>query len=156
MRGPAKTTAQEFRHHVPGKLDALGSGAAWTDVLIDIHTRNRVEESILVPVVAEPLIVWIVSRTAIVEEREFDGPWTANSVTAGDFFLTTSPTPYELRWRVTSQEPFQVCQIYIGLPTFARALKEIAASKWKFLPFGKFPASVILLCRRSLTSYASS
>ncbi len=125
MNGPEKTTAPEFRRHVPGKLDALGSGPAWTDVLVDVYTRNRKEESILVPAVAEPLIVWIVSGSAVVEEREFDGPWSARSVSPGDFFLTTSPTPYELRWRVTSSEPFQVCQVYISLPTFARAFKEI-------------------------------
>jgi AraC family transcriptional regulator len=125
MNGAEKTTAEEFRKHIPGELESLGSGPAWTDILVEVHTRNRVEDSILVPAVAEPLIVLIVSGSALVEEREIGGEWSGKSVSAGDFFLTTSPTPYELRWQVTSREPFRTCHVYIGLPTFARAMREI-------------------------------
>ena len=32
------------------------------------------------PAVPEPLIVWILSGTAVVDEREFGGPWQANLV----------------------------------------------------------------------------
>ena len=51
------------------------------------------------------MVVWVLSGTAWVEERELgagDNPWTGRVVTAEEFFLTTTPTPYELRWRVTA------------------------------------------------------
>ena len=83
------------------------------------------------PAVAEPLIVWILSGSALVEEREFGEAWTGRTVTAGEFFLTTSPTPYELRWKVTGRDPFITSHIYISLPTFARALKDVLGPEAK-------------------------
>ena len=125
MSLPEKTSAEAFGRHVPGTLIAAGEGPAWTDVLVEIYARRRVEEGILVPAVAEPLLVWILSGSALVEERDFDGTWTGREVAAGEFFLTTSPTPYELRWKVTSAENFENLLAYLGLPVFARALKEV-------------------------------
>jgi len=87
-----------------------------------------VEEGILVPAVAEPLLVWILSGSALVEERDFGGTWTGREVAAGEFFLTTSPTPYELRWKVTSAENFENLLAYVGLPVFARALNEVRST----------------------------
>lgn len=105
MELPQKTTAENFAQYVPGTLIAVGQGAAWTDVFFEIYTRRRVEESIIVPAVAEPLIVWVVSGSALVEEREFGGEWSGRLVQADDFFLTTSATPYELRWRAQGADP---------------------------------------------------
>jgi hypothetical protein len=44
-------------------------------------------------------------------------------IAAGEFFLTTPPTPYKLRGKVTSAENFESLLAYLGLPVFARALK---------------------------------
>ena len=121
-----KTSAEEFGQHCPGTLIAASAGPAWTDVLVEIYARRRVEESIIVPAVAEPQIVWILSGSARVEEREFNGAWRGREVKAGEFFLTTTPTPYELRWKVTSAANFVTMVVYIGLPVFARALEEAA------------------------------
>ena len=126
MKVPEKTTARQFRDYVRGELIAVGTGPAWTDVLVAIYRRNRVEKPFVVPAVAEPLVVCVLSGTAEIQEREFDGPWTEHVVRAGDFFLTTSPTPYELRWQVVGEEPFETCHVYMSLPVFARAIQEAA------------------------------
>jgi len=60
-----------------------------------------------------------------VEEREFGGTWSGRNVTAGEFFLTTTTAPYELRWRVTSPGDFQTMLTYVGLPLFARAHRDV-------------------------------
>jgi AraC family transcriptional regulator len=83
----------------------------------------------VVPAVAEPQLVWIVSGSALVEEREFGGKWSGRTVTAGEFFLTTTATPYELRWRVTSAENFETLVAYIGLPLFGRAHAEVSGTE---------------------------
>ena len=108
---------------MPGTLIAAVSGAAWTDLLVEIVVRRRVEERLLIPAVAEPLIVWVISGQALVEEREPGAGWSGRNVRAGDFFLTTSATPYEMRWQVTGPENFAVMHVYVGLSLMARASK---------------------------------
>lgn len=103
----------------------VGGGQAWKDLLVEIHSRRRVEESLIIPAVAEPMIVWILSGTVRFEERELGGRWVANRVEAGSFFLTMSPTPYELRWEVVGPAPFEVMHVFIGLPIFVRAIKDV-------------------------------
>lgn len=124
MNLPEKTSAEGFGQHVPGTQIAASAGPAWTDVLVEVYARRRVEESIIVPAVAEPQIVWILSGSARVEEREFNGTWRGREVKAGEFFLTTTSMPYELRWKATSAANFVTMVVYIGLPVFARALEE--------------------------------
>ena len=120
-----KTSAEAFGPQVPGVLLAAGTGSSWSDILVEIYARQRVEDCLLVPAVAEPLIVWILSGSALVEEREPGGTWTGCTVCAGEFFLTTSPTPYELRWRVTSPENLETLHAYLSLPMLARAHEEV-------------------------------
>jgi AraC family transcriptional regulator len=105
-------------------LLAGSSGQAWRDVLVHILSHQQVEESLVVPAVAEPLIVWILSGSAIIEERELGGTWTSNHVKVGDFFLTNSDAPYEMRWQVTGPERFEVMHLYLGLPIFEQAVVE--------------------------------
>jgi len=125
MKPPERTSAAALENHLPGKLVAASSGRPWKDLLVQIFSRQQLQEPILVPAVPEPLIVWILSGTAVVEEREFGGSWQAHRVTVGDFFLTTSPTPYELRWKVAGPQPFEVMHLYLGLPIFTRAIKDV-------------------------------
>jgi len=61
------------------------------------------------------LIVWVLSGEAVVEERELGAAWQAHRVKAGDFFLTSSPTPYELRWRGKGPQTFQVMHYFIRM-----------------------------------------
>lgn len=84
MASSNKASAESFGRHVPGTLLAAGTGPAWTDVLVEVYRRRRTETSLLVPAVAEPLVVLILAGSAFVEEREFGGQGIrANAVAAG-------------------------------------------------------------------------
>ena len=79
----------------------------------------------IVPGVAEPSIVRVLSGAAVVEERELGGPWLKTRVETGDFFLTASQSPYELRWRSIGPEPFGTMHLYLELPILTRAIEEV-------------------------------
>ena len=121
---PESTSAEAFAQYVSGRLIAASAGQAWRNLVVRIYSQPRVLEGVMVPAVAEPHIVRILSGTAIVEERELGGPWLKTRVETGDFFLTASKSPYELRWRVVGSEPFQVMHLHLGLPLFTRAIEE--------------------------------
>src|SRR3981081_1958593 len=116
------TSAEAFDQYVAGRLIAASDG--WKDLLVRIYSEYRVRESIIVPAVAEPPIVRVISGAAVVEERELGGPWLKTHVEAGDFFLTASKSPYELRWKAIGPEPFGTMHLHLGLPIFARAIEE--------------------------------
>jgi hypothetical protein len=85
---PESTSAEAFDQYVSGRLIAASNG--WKDLLVRIYSESRVRESTIVPGVAEPFIVRVLSGAAVVEERELGGPWVKTRVEAGDFFLTAS------------------------------------------------------------------
>ena len=126
MTDVQRTSAEAFNKHVPGLLIAGSQGRPWKDLLVQIFSRPQVQDSIIIPAVPEPLIVWVLSGAAVVEERELDGEWQANRVTAGDFFLTTSPRPCELRWAAIGTDPFQVMHLYLSLSVVKRALDDVS------------------------------
>lgn len=119
------STAEALDEHVPGELIASSKGKPWRNVMAQMFVRRPVQDSLIIPSVPEPLIVWIVSGAARVEERPLGGEWMANDVREGDFFLTTSPEPCELRWRTSGREPFSVLHLYLGLPLMQRAITEV-------------------------------
>ena len=92
---------------------------------MQVFLRRPIQESLIIPAVPEPLIVWVLSGSAVVEERELGGQWMANPVRAGDFFLTNSPRPCELRWTAEGSEAFQVMHVYLGLDVMNRAARDI-------------------------------
>src|SRR6202022_1112173 len=96
----------------------------WKDLLVRIYSEYPLRESTIVPGVAEPFIVRVLSGAAGVEERELGGPWLKTRVETGDFFLTASQSPYELRWRSIGPEPFGTMHLYLGLQVFNRAIEE--------------------------------
>jgi len=119
------STAEALDERVPGDMIASSKGRPWRDLLVQIFSRRAVQDSLIIPAVPEPLIVWVVSGAARVEERELGGEWMANEVRTGDFFLTTSPRPCELRWRTLDPEPFQVLHLYLALPLMQRAAADL-------------------------------
>lgn len=123
-----RTSGGALERYIPGRLLADSRGLASRDILVELLDRRSVQERLLIPAVAEPLIVWVTSGAALVEEREVDGPWSSHSVSVGDFFLTNAPAPYELRWRATSVDPFAVMHVYMGLPVIERAVAEVLGS----------------------------
>ena len=120
-----RTSAEMLEQHIRGLRLASSDGPAWRDALVQIFVRERVEDSFIVPAVAEPLIVWILSGTAVVEERSIGGSWLANRVEVGDFFLTTTDSPYEMRWHVEGPERFEVMHLYVALSVLDRAVKDV-------------------------------
>jgi hypothetical protein len=122
MTTPESTSAEAFNQYLRGRLIAASNG--WKNLLVRTYSEPRVEESVVYPAVAEPRIVRILSGAAEVEERELGGPWLKTRVEAGDFFLTASQSPYEVRWRAIGPEPFETMHLYLGLPVFNRAIEE--------------------------------
>ncbi|MFN6996170.1 MAG: helix-turn-helix domain-containing protein, partial [Aquincola tertiaricarbonis] len=121
----ATSTAEALDERVPGELIATSKGTPWRDLFVQMFTRRPVQDSLLIPAVPEPLIVWVVSGAALVEERPLEGEWMGNEVREGDFFLQTSPLPCELRWRTLTHEPFRVMHVYLGLPLIRRAVIDV-------------------------------
>jgi AraC family transcriptional regulator len=119
------STAEALDERVPGELVATSKGTPWRDLFVQVFTRRPVQDCLLIPAVPEPLIVWVVSGTALVEERQLGGEWMANEVRGGDFFLQTSSQPCELRWRTLTSEPFKVMHVYLGLPLIRRAAIDV-------------------------------
>src|SRR6202035_3884343 len=116
------TSAEAFNQYLRGKLIAASNG--WKNLLVRVYSEPRVEESVIYPAVAEPRIVRILSGAAAVEERELGGPWLKTRVEAGNFFLTASQSPSEVRWRAIGPEPLETMHVYLGLPVFNRAIEE--------------------------------
>lgn len=126
MTGSEHTSAESLAGHVGGALMASGSGHAWKDLLVQVFAHRPVESGLLVPAVPEPMITWVLSGTATVEERELDGAWEAHRVQPGDLFLTASALPYELRWRAEGDAPFSVMHVHVGVPLLRRAWRELS------------------------------
>lgn len=129
------SSAEALDEQVPGELIASTKGRPWRDVLAQVFARRPVQDSLIIPAVPEPLIVWVVSGAARVEERELDGEWMANEVRQGDFFLTTSPRPCELRWHTLDPTPFQVLHLYLGLPLIQRAVADVLGPQARHVQF---------------------
>jgi AraC family transcriptional regulator len=125
---PERTTPVALGGYISGTTLASSDGPAWKDLFVQVFTRQRVQRPILVPAVAEPLIVWIMSGDVRVEEREPGGAWTESRVTAGDFFLTRSPTPYEMRWKAEDDQPFRVMQLYLSISLFERVAEGVTGA----------------------------
>ena len=125
MAAIERTSAEALERHIPGRPLGEASRLACGDIFVELLTRQSVQDSLVIPAVAEPLIVWVLSGAAIVEERELGGAWSRNAVSVGDFFLTNAAAPYELRWRSTGPDPFAVMHLYMGLPVIDHAANEI-------------------------------
>lgn len=121
----AHSSSAAIDERVPGTRKAVGKGRAWKDLLIQSFERNRIQDRLLIPAVPEPLIVWILSGCATVEERELGGTWITHRVAAGDFFLTNATEPYELRWVADQGEPFEVLHVHLGLSVLKRAANDV-------------------------------
>src|SRR6202011_3617675 len=154
MTTPESTSAEAFNQYLPGRLIAASNG--WKNLLVRIYSEPRVKESVIYPAVAEPRIVRILSGAAVVEERELGGPWLKTRVEAGDFFLTASQSPYEVRWRAIGPEPFATMHLYLGLPVFNRAMERHSKTIREQRAFGISLASRTIFCRRYWNGFIKS
>jgi len=120
-----RTSAHGLEAYIRGQRLAASDVLADRDMLVQIFNREREQGDFIVPAVAEPLLVWVISGNATVEERELGGEWQSSRVARGDFFLTTSAQPYEMRWKVDGADPFEVMHIYLGIPLLEKAIHEV-------------------------------
>jgi AraC family transcriptional regulator len=122
---PERTSPIGLESYISGTTLISGDGPAWKDVFVQVFSRNRVQQPFLVPAVTEPLIVWVMTGGATVEEKDLGGEWEASRVSVGDFFLTRSPAPYEMRWQADDDQPFQVMHLYVSVPLFEKVVREM-------------------------------
>jgi AraC family transcriptional regulator len=99
------------------------------EVQVQIFRHHSTSQSLTIPAVAEPLLVLIISGAAIVEERAVNEAWAANAVAADDFFLTMSPTPYEMRWQTESHGGFEVVHVYLSQRLLDLPARDISAGQ---------------------------
>jgi AraC family transcriptional regulator len=109
-----RVSAQQMPQHLPDSAYQGAGRRLHKDVQIQVYTHSTVARSIVVPAVAEPLLVLVLSGTACVQEREFGQAWSTLEVTADDFFLTMTHTPYEMRWQIPADGEFQVVHVYLS------------------------------------------
>lgn len=122
---PDRTAPVTLGCYINGTRLATSDGPAWKDLFVEEFLRPQVQRAVLVPAVAEPLIVWVMSGEMTVEARDPGGVWESSRVSADDFFLAHSPVPYELRWRSEGDQPFQVMHLYLSVPLIERVAREV-------------------------------
>ncbi|WP_240963563.1 helix-turn-helix domain-containing protein [Pseudomonas umsongensis] len=111
--------------HLPGTPQVVPRLPQMPDVVVQLFSHQSTVEPILVPAVVEPLLVLVLAGTARVEERSLGGTWTAVQVQAGDFFLTNTSEPYEMRWQTIGGDTFEVMHLYLGLPLIDQAARDL-------------------------------
>jgi len=112
-------------HYLPGEARATTQQPPMQDVVVQLFSHRTIVEPIQVPAVLEPLLVLVLAGAARVEERALAGQWSAATVSAGDFFLTDTHEPYEMRWQTLEGERFEVMHLYLGLPLIDQAAREL-------------------------------
>jgi AraC family transcriptional regulator len=120
-----RITAESMPHHLPGTPRMLPLHPQIQDVMVQVFSHRSIVEPILVPAVVEPLLVLVLAGAARVEERSPGGKRQAVDVQAGDFFLTNTTEPYEMRWQTIGCETFEVMHLYLGLPLIDRAAQDL-------------------------------
>lgn len=108
--------------------DSVGEGIKhWMhpDIQMQVYTHRSVTHSIVVPAVAEPLLVWVLSGRARIQEREAGAQWTTSDVAADDFFLTMADEPYEMRWQTMGAAEFRVVHLYLSRRLLEQAATEV-------------------------------
>ena len=122
---PDRTTPAGLSRFIPGHVLEGAKGPAWTDLIVQVLTRPGRQPPFRVPAVAEPLIVWIMSGPARVEERDLGGQWVTHHVDTGDIFVTRTPDPYEMRWETSDGRDLRVMHAYLSIPLFESVAAEV-------------------------------
>ncbi len=114
---------------MPSEQVALPQRAELQDVVLQLFTHHSITEPVLVPAVAEPLMVMVLSGSAIVEERSLGGEWEMAQVQTGDFYLTTTALPYEMRWQAREGDTFEVMHLYLAHSLVDHASRHLLGSQ---------------------------
>lgn len=134
MLTPETTSAEAFWRYAGGQCLFESRGEAWRDIKAWITAMPPAVDTLHIPSVSEPFLAWTTSGKVDFQEREDGQPWITNRIQKGSFFLTTGGSPYQVRWRAVSDEPFEAMLVFIELPVLQRALEEVfgdaAARAW--------------------------
>ena len=126
---PARIPAQEMPDHLPAGAYQSAGPISDPDVQLQLYTHQSTAQTLTVPAVAEPLLVLVLSGSALVQERVIGQDWVASAVTADDFFLTMSHEPYEMRWETRGGADFQVVHVYLSQRLLDLAAREVLAGQ---------------------------
>ena len=121
--------AEAMLECMPSEHVALPQRAELQDVVLQLFTHHSITEPVLVPAVAEPLMVMVLSGSAIVEERSLGGEWEMAQVQTGDFYLTTTALPYEMRWQAREGDTFEVMHLYLAHSLVDHASRHLLGSQ---------------------------
>lgn len=124
-----RVPAESMLRSMPSEHLALPQRAGLQDVVLQLFTHRSIAEAILVPAVAEPLLVMVLSGSAVVEERALGGEWKSAQVQEGDFFLTSTALPYEMRWQTRGGDTFEVMHLYLTHTLVDRAARDLLGSQ---------------------------
>jgi AraC family transcriptional regulator len=102
-----------------------GDSLAWSDLFVEVYSRHQDQAPFLVPTVAEPLVVWVMSGEAIVGERDLDGDWQTAPCEGSAISLAKTDRPYEMRWQSVGPDPFRVMHLYMSVPLFERVACDV-------------------------------
>lgn len=120
-------------HQMPDYLPSAAYQASGhrldSDVQIQIYKHRTTTRNLIIPAVAEPLLVFVVAGAAVVEERVEGEAWTSSAVAADDFFLTMFQEPYEMRWKTEADAGFEVMHLYLSQRLLDSAARDVYAGK---------------------------
>lgn len=125
MSDTQRIVAESMLQYLPGEALTLSPRPPLPDVVVQLFSHRTLLEPIWVPAVVEPLLVLVVAGAARVEERFLSEEWQAVQVQAGDFFLTNTAEPYEMRWQTEGCDSFEVMHLYLGLGLIEQAAREV-------------------------------
>ncbi len=124
-RNASRITAEALSRYLPGDCIALPPLPGITDLTVQLFSHRSITEPVLVPAVAETLLVMVLAGSARVEERVAGGEWQPAEVQAGDFFLTSTTQPYEMRWQTRGGDTFDVMHLYLSPALIERVAGEL-------------------------------
>ncbi len=123
MNTPERTTAAAFPQYLGGRVLADSAALHWPCLYARHFRFPRVVDRFLVPATAEPLISCGLAGTAEFREREPGGPWIVRSIGPGNFFVTRSRTPYEVRFASPPGQELETISIHLAVDPFRAALE---------------------------------
>jgi AraC family transcriptional regulator len=129
QNAPQRISAESMAHFMPGTPQVVPTRAQVQEMVVQLFSHPTVVKPILVPAVVEPLLVLVLTGGARIEERSLGGEWEAVDVQAGDFYLTSTDEPYEMRWQTQGCDTFEVMHLYLGLPFIERAARDVLGER---------------------------
>jgi AraC family transcriptional regulator len=125
MSIPETTSAEGLERFVGGICLFDSRGESWRDIKAWIVALPPVGDTLPLPSVSEPFIAWTMSGEVEFQEREDKRPWITHRIKSGSFFLTSGGSPYDVRWKTLTSEPFEAMFVFVELPLLQRAMEEV-------------------------------